>query len=150
MKYTDYLIERIKLEGVNNYRVLLKLVFIIDFLGEESKKMQSMVSNNDVSLGKTLEYNPYTTDNQILYNIIKDSLYLSLYKYLKNKGMEHLIYEVEFKKEDFDGIIMFIKDSEYTFISLEDFLTTFDITWNNRKIKNDGLHHEVKLKRVRK
>lgn len=149
MKYTDYLIEKIKLEGVNNYRILLKLAFIIDFLGKETKKIQSMVSNNDVSLGKTLEYNPYTTDNQMLYNIIKDSLYLGLYKYLKNKGMEYLIYEVEFKKEDFDGIIMFIKDSEYAFISLDEFLTTFDITWNNRELKNDGLHHEVKLKRVK-
>lgn len=148
MKYTDYLIERIKLEGIDNYRIILPIAFLIDFLSLEYEKVQRLVKS-DECLGKTLEYNPFTTDKQALYTIIKSTLYTILYEYLKNKDMEYLIKEVKFKKEDFDGVLMFIKDDKYAFISLDDFLNTFDVIWNNRELKSDGLHHEVKLKRVK-
>lgn len=31
MKYTDYLLKKIELEGIDKYRLLLPIVFVIDF-----------------------------------------------------------------------------------------------------------------------
>lgn len=115
----------------------------------ESKKFPNLVKK-DITLGRTLEYNPYTTDSQILYQIIKKSVCGSFYNYLKTKNMEHLFFEVEFREEDFTGILMFIKNEEYAFISLDDFLTKFDVNWQKRELKSDGLYHDVILKRVKK